>query len=119
MIKRNEGSKAIFFVALHILLAIYSLGGICSKLAGQQEFLSFWFVVYYALVLLNLGVYAIVWQQIIKRIPLTTAYANKAIVIIWGILWGFLIFEEQIKWNMIVGAAVVIVGIVLVVTADE
>ena len=80
---------------------------------------SFWWIFWYALVLLNLGVYAIVWQQIIKHLPLTTAYANKAIGIVWGILWGILIFHEQLKWNMIVGAIIVIIGVIVVVKSDE
>lgn len=119
MKKVNEQNNKIYFVALHILIAIYSLGGICSKFAAQQEFLSFWFIFFYGLVILNLGIYAIVWQQIIKHLPLNTAYANKAVTIVWGILWGFIFFQEQIKWNMLLGAAIVIVGVVLVVRADE
>ena len=97
-----------YFLILHIELAIYSLGGICSKLAGQHQFLSFWFIFWYSLVIFNLGIYAIVWQQIIKHLPLNTAYANKAVSIVWGILWGVLFFHETIKWNMIVGAIIVI-----------
>ena len=119
MKKVNEQNNKIYFVVLHILLAIYSLGGICSKFAAQQEFLSFWFIFFSGLVILNLGIYAIVWQQIIKHLPLNTAYANKAVTIVWGILWGFIFFQEQIKWNMLLGAAIVIVGVVLVVRADE
>ena len=115
----NGNIKIKPYIALHILLAIYSLGGICSKFAAQQEFLSFWFIFFYGLVILNLGIYAIVWQQIIKHLPLNTAYANKAVTIVWGILWGFIFFQEQIKWNMLLGAAIVIVGVVLVVRADE
>lgn len=108
-----------YFLILHIELAIYSLGGICSKLAGQYQFLSFWFIFWYSLVIFNLGIYAIVWQQIIKHLPLNTAYANKAVSIVWGILWGVLFFHETIKWNMIVGAIIVIFGVILVVRADE
>lgn len=107
-----------YIVYLHLLLAVFSLGGVCSKMAAQNEFLSFWWLFWYALVILNLGVYAIVWQQIIKHLPLTTAYANKAITIVWGILWGFIFFQEQIKWNMLVGAAIVICGVILVVKSD-
>ena len=106
-------------MALHIELLLFSLGGVCTKMASQYDFLSFWFIFFYGLVILNLGVYAIVWQQIIKKLPLNTAYSNKAITIVWGILWGFLFFRELITWNMIVGALIVIVGVVLVVRADE
>lgn len=111
--------KYVFFLLLHIELLLFSLGGICSKFASQHEFLSFWFIFFYGLVILNLGVYAIVWQQIIKELPLNTAYSNKAITIVWGILWGFVFFQEQIKWNMLLGAAIVILGVIVVVRADE
>ncbi len=115
--KRNDGIK--YLIVLHILLAVYSLSGVCSKMAAQNEFLSFWWLFWYALVIINLGVYAIVWQQIIKHLPLNTAYANKAVTIAWGILWGALFFHETVKWNMIVGALIVIVGVIVVVRADE
>lgn len=116
---KNKTEKIKPFVFLHIELFLLSLGGICSKFAGRYEFLSFWFLFFYGLVILNLGVYAIVWQQIIKKLPLNTAYSNKAVSIVWGILWGLLFFHEQIKWNMIFGAAIVIVGVIIVVRADE
>lgn len=115
----QKTSNLKYFIVLHILLAVYSLSGICSKMAAQHSFLSFWFIFFYGLIILNLGIYAIVWQQVIKQLPLNTAYANKAVTIAWGILWGFLFFGEQIKWNMILGAVVVIIGVVLVVKSDE
>lgn len=116
----NESlSKGKYLLFLHIELLLFSLGGVCSKMAAQNEFLSFWWLFWYALVILNLGVYAIVWQQIIKHLPLNTAYANKAVTIAWGILWGALFFHETIKWNMIVGALIVIIGVIVVVRADE
>ena len=121
MIKSEQKKSYTFryLIVLHILLAVYSLSGVCSKMAAQNEFLSFWWLFWYALVILNLGVYAIVWQQIIKHLPLNTAYANKAVTIAWGILWGALFFHETIKWNMIVGALIVIIGVIVVVRADE
>lgn len=115
----NKKSKFKYYILLHVLFAVYSLSGVSTKLAGQHKFLSFWFIFFYGLVILNLGVYAIVWQQIIKKLPLNTAYSNKAITIVWGILWGFVFFQEQIKWNMLLGAAIVILGVIVVVRADE
>ena len=114
----KENKKKIL-ILLHILILIYSLLGICSKLAAQEEFLSFKFCLFYFVVILNLGIYAICWQQIIKRLPLVTAFANKAITVAWGILWGMLFFHEKITVNKIIGAVIIIVGIVLVVTDTE
>ena len=103
---------------LHGLLLIYSLGGICSKLAAQSEFLSLRFFVLYGAVLLILAIYALVWQQILKRLPLVTAYANKAVTVLWGLLWGLLFFGETITVQKALGAAVIICGIILVVKED-
>ncbi len=114
-----KNSKVFCFIILHIELLLFSLGGMCTKMAAQYKFLSLGFILFYGLVILNLGVYAIVWQQIIKKLPLNTAYSNKAVTIAWGILWGFLFFQETIKWNMILGAAIVILGVIIVVRADE
>lgn len=108
-----------YFSLLHILILFYSLGGILSKLASAEPFLSLRFCLCYGGMIAILGVYAIAWQQIIKQMSLTTAFCNKAIEIVWGIMWGALIFKEAIKWNMILGAVIVIAGVIIVVTADE
>lgn len=98
---------------------IYSMSGICSKMASKTEFLSFEFCFYYAIIIGLLGFYAIGWQQIIKRLPLTTAFANKAVTVVWGIVWGAIFFQEAITVGKIVGAALVIIGVVIFAKADE
>lgn len=100
------------------MLMIYSMSGICSKLAAQQEFMSFQFCFFYAIIIFLLGLYAIGWQQIIKRLPLTTAFANKAVTVVWGIIWGALFFQEPITAGKVVGAALVVIGVVIYARAD-
>lgn len=107
------------YLLLHLLMLVYSFSPICSKLAGQQAFLSPAFFLYYGAVIFLLGVYAILWQQIIKRLPLTTAYANKAITVIWGMIWGAMIFKEAITWQKLLGAIIIVVGVVLYATSDK
>ena len=60
-----------------------------------------------------LGVYALAWQQVIKRMPLTTAYANKAVTVVWGMVWGMILFGESITPQKVLGAAVIVAGVVL------
>lgn len=62
--------------------------------------------------------YAIIWQQVIKRIDLTIAFANKGITVVWGLLIGKVIFGEEINLKKIVGAIIIIIGIIVVVTED-
>lgn len=106
-------SSTKVLVALHILLAVYSVSSVFSKLAADAPFMSWEFIGYYGAVLAILAIYAIGWQQIIKRMPLTTAYANKAVTIVWGIVFGMIFFGETVTPLMIVGALVIVAGIVL------
>ena len=111
-------SKIKIFLILHLFLAVYSLTSVAAKIAGESDLLSFKFILFYALVLLGLFLYAIGWQQLIKRMPLITAYANRGVTVIWGIVWGYLIFTEEITVWKILGAVIIVAGIALIVTAD-
>ena len=107
------------YLLLHILLFCFSFCGVFSKMASQNEFLSLKFCIFYGISIFILGVYAIFWQQILKKFTLTTAFFNKAITILWGMLWGVLFFKEKITINMIVGAIIVLIGVGLVVKDYE
>ena len=102
-----------YFILLHTLLIIYSLGGIFSKKAASENFLSADFLVYYLLLILTLVIYAFGWQQIIKVLPLSTAFANKAITVVWGLVWGKIFFNENITAGKLIGIGFIVVGIVL------
>ena len=84
-----------------------------------MTFLSFEWIMLYGLLLVIMAVYAVLWQQILKKLPLNVAYANKAVSVIWGMLWGVLLFKETITLNNIIGAVIVIAGVILMVTGGE
>lgn len=98
---------------------IYSISGIFSKIAGGYSFLSLQFCLFYGGVILLLGFYAIFWQQIIKRLPLSVAFANKAVTVIWGSIWGTLFFDEKISLGKVIGSVIVIIGVVLFALSDH
>lgn len=108
-----------YYFLLHGGIFIYALTGIFSKYASQQDFFSFKFILFYVLMLTALFLYAIVWQQVLKHVPLTTAFLNKSVTVIWGMFFGAVIFQEAITLKMIVGALIVLLGVCLVVTDDE
>lgn len=107
------------YLALHGIIFVYSIVVLSSKLASGYPFLSREFIFYYSILNLLSAIYAIVWQQVIKRIPLNTAYATKSMGILWGVLWGRLLFMEEVTPLMILGSLTIIAGILLVVNADE
>lgn len=111
--------QAKWFLLLHVILGVYAGSSVCSKLAARQPFLSAAFILLYGLMLAALVVYAVGWQQVIKHLPLTTAYANKAVTVVWGILLGLAVFGEAVTLRQVIGAAIIICGIVLFVRADN
>ena len=119
MINRLQKDSKLWYVLLHVAILFLSLSGILSKFASKEKFMSTKFIVLYGSMIIVLGIYALVWQQLLKHIQLSTAFCNKAVSIVWGIIWGCTIFEEKIKWNMIVGAVIVMVGVIIVVKSDE
>lgn len=101
------------------MLALYSLSSVCAKLAAGLDFMSVGFVGCYAGMIALLGIYAIGWQQVIKRLPLTFAYANKAVTVAWGIVWGMLLFNERVSPLKLLGALIVLAGVVLFSLAEK
>ena len=114
----QKSSKLPTYLMLHGILFLFSIAAVCLKKASLSDFLSPEFFAWYGGVLVILFIYAIVWQQVLKRLPLFTAYINKGITIIWGLLWGMLIFGESISVTMILGAVLVFAGTIQVVASN-
>ena len=106
------------YLFLHLLLLVYSCNGVVSKLASGKTFMSWPFLLLYAAVVALLGVYALGWQQVLKRIDLSAAYANKAVTVVWGGVWGMLFFQERLTVGKAAGALLVLAGIVLFGLSD-
>ena len=60
------------------------------------------------------GIYAIAWQQVIKKFSLSTAYANKSVYLLWSQVWAVIIFHENLSIQNIIGIMVVLVGVWMV-----
>ena len=106
------------FLALHLLLLFYSCSSVLSKLAAGQEFLSWGFILCYGGMFMILVIYAVGWQQILKHLPLTVAFANKAVTLVWSMVFGALLFNESIKINQLIGCALAVAGVILFVKED-
>ncbi len=105
--------KFKYYIMLHLLLFLYSTCGIFSKTAAGKEFLSIEWCVNYGIVIALMGIYALLWQQILKKFPLNIAFSSKAVTLIWSMLWGVIIFKETLTITNIIGAVIVIAGVIL------
>ena len=104
--------------ALQAAVCLYTISGIAAKLASNYAFLSKGFILCYGAEIAVLGVYAIIWQQIIKRVDISIAYANRAMAIFWSMLWAFLLFKEQITVQNLLGVALIFIGTWVVNSSD-
>ena len=106
--------RIVDILLLQAVVMIYSINTVVAKLVSGQPFLSMKFILLYGLEFAVLGVYAICWQQMIKKFELSTAYANKAMTLLWSLLWSVLLFGAKITPAQIIGVVLVILGTVII-----
>lgn len=111
--------KILSLLKLHLLIIVYSLSTVFSKFAGQQEFLSFKFIVFTFLLFLCLAIYAFFWQKVLSNFNLSVAYANRAADLLWGIILGAVFFAEKITFTKIISVILVFFGIILVICSEK
>ncbi|MBQ9685556.1 MAG: EamA family transporter [Oscillospiraceae bacterium] len=95
-------------------VVIYSFADICAKLASAHPFLTLPYVLWIGTEVLVLGVYALCWQQIIKKVDISVAYSNRAAAIVWTTLWAALVFHEHISVQNVLGIGILFAGIWMV-----
>ena len=100
-------------VILLLINLIYAVVSILTKYTSQQEFLSWRYICGLAGAVGVMGIYAILWQLVLKRVELSLAYMFKGTSIVFVMLLAYWLFSEQITWNNIIGAMIIILGIVL------
>lgn len=115
---QNARKSAWHFMLLYLAFLIYSGTTVFSKLAAKQDGITVSFLLFLGLEIVCLGIYAIIWQQVLKNMSLVTAMANKGVVVIFGLLWSVLLFQENIDLCNLLGSALIIFGIWMVST-DE
>ena len=104
------------YFLLYFCFFIYSISTLCAKFASNQE-MPIKILVYMGLEVVCLGIYALIWQQVLKKFSLVTAMASKGIVVIFNLIWSILLFKEVITIYNIIGA-VIIIGGIWVVSSD-
>ena len=110
--KRNVRLKDI--LVLQAVIVLYTFSSVAAKLASGQEPFSAPFLLFYLAELTILGVYALLWQQLIRKFELSVAYANRAMALLWSLLWAVVLFHDRVTVKNGIGAVLVIVGTVIV-----
>ena len=96
---------------------LYACVGICTKMAALQAPMSWPYLLWFCGALAIIGVYAILWQQVLRRIELSTAYMFKGTTLIFTMLIAALLFGETITIPNIIGSVIIVTGIVILARA--
>lgn len=115
--KNKINIKDIIF--LNLIILYYPFISIIAEIASGYELMSSSFIKFYILEIIAIGIYAVLWQRAIKKFPLSLAYSNKAIVIIYNMFWAYILFKEQITLNNIIGSVIILIGTWVVVRDDK
>jgi len=99
------------FAILQLVVLIYTSSTVISKIAAQSaESGKGWtFLLLYGAEIGVLGIYALCWQQVIKRVELSVAMA-----LLWSLLWAVLLFGEQITVKKLIGVGLVLAGTLII-----
>lgn len=103
-------------ILLQGVVVIYTLSGIMSKNASANGDNLIQFLIFFGLEFLLLAIYAVLWQQMIKRFELSVAYANRSMAVLWSMLWAVLVFDDRITVKNIIGVLLVTMGTVIMNT---
>ena len=108
--KTNTGWVWLALVGINL---IYACTYICMKMASLHDFLSVPYVLWILGAVGVMGVYAVLWQQVLTHVPLSTAYMFKGTSLIFVLLLSALLFQEGITWQNVLGSLIIVSGIIL------
>lgn len=103
-------------VMLQGVIVIYTISGIMSKNASASAGRPERFIFFIGMDLLLLGVYALLWQQMIKRFEISVAYANRSMAVLWSMVWAAVFFHDEITMKNIAGVLLVAAGTFIINT---
>ena len=105
--------KGWMWLALIGINLVYACTYICMKTASPYAFLSAPYILWVVGAIGVMGVYAVLWQQVLVRVPLSTAYMFKGTSLIFVLLLSALLFHEGITWQNVLGSFIIVSGIVM------
>ena len=120
MLRKFLDKRRNVFLLAAFAVFMESLTSPCLKIGSQRyDTFSAGYFFWFGLAVVILGIYAVCWQLILERIPLTTAYLRRGFSYILLFVWSMLIFHETITWKQILGIIVITIGMVISISDEK
>ena len=101
------GNKRLFFELIGVNL-IYASESIFTKMASRQSIMTWKYFLWIAGAVGVMGIYALLWQQIISKTSVSTAYMFKGSSLVFVLLFSVLFFGETITTTNIIGSIIIV-----------
>ena len=101
-------------ILLQAIIVIYTVSSVMAKLVSTSKGEPVKALMFFGLEFMFLAIYALFWQQMLKRFELSVAYANRSMAILWSMIWAVVLFHEKITLRNILGVMLVFVGTMIV-----
>lgn len=98
------------------VVIIYTISGVMSKEASASGGDLLRFLFFFGMEFVVLGVYAVLWQQMLKRFELSVAYASRSMAVVWSMVWAVVFFHDTITVQNIAGVLLVTAGTLVINT---
>lgn len=109
----RQPGKVLTLCTLIGINLLYACVGVCTKMAALQTPMSWAYMLWFVGAVAIIAIYALLWQQVLRRIELSTAYLFKGTTLIFTMLFAALLFGEAITLPNILGSVLIIIGITL------
>ena len=111
---KKQGVTLKNIILLQAIIMIYTVSSVMAKLASASKDEPLRLLFFLGLEFVILAVYAVLWQQMIKRFELSVAYANRSMAILWSMIWAVIFFHDEITMRNILGVLIVLVGTMII-----
>ena len=111
---KKKGVTLKNILLLQAIIIIYTISSVMAKFASASAEAPLRMLVFLGLEFMILAIYAVLWQQMIKRFDLSVAYANRSMAILWSMIWAVIFFHDEITLRNILGVLIVLMGTVIV-----
>lgn len=111
----SPGSWGPYVAALFSIL-LSSMGQVVLKMLMRHQTVSFQLAtqpLFYA-GFLAYGLSALVWLQVLSKLPLVVAYPLVSLNFVLVALGGALVLHERVTWQMMAGLGLIIGGILVI-----
>ena len=107
-----DSKRNVYMLAI-LAIVFESLSSSVLKFSKDYAFLSPMYLFWFAVAVGIMGLYAIAWQLLLERVPLTTAYLRKGLTYVLIFVWARLFFHEEISVKQMIGMAIIIAGMIV------